>query len=176
MTRSIQQGFTLIELMIVVAIIGILAAVALPAYQDYTVRAKVSEGMVIAESFKTQIAESTTTAELAANVAAANTTVAPLNPTKYLTSIAAAPATGVILVTYNATNVGPIGAANTLVISPFVKSGALVETLPVAMGASHTGVIDWACRGTGTSAATAGGMGAAGAGTLLAKYSPTACR
>ena len=55
--KKIQQGFTLIELMIVVAIIGILAAVALPAYQDYTIRAKVSELIIQASGFKTSIAE-----------------------------------------------------------------------------------------------------------------------
>src|SRR5881628_2979972 len=55
--RNIQKGFTLIELMIVVAIIGILAAVALPAYQDYTIRARVSEGLVLASSAKLAVAE-----------------------------------------------------------------------------------------------------------------------
>ncbi len=55
--KKIQQGFTLIELMIVVAIIGILAAIALPAYQDYTVRAKVSEGVVASSAVKATIAE-----------------------------------------------------------------------------------------------------------------------
>jgi type IV pilus assembly protein PilA len=175
MTRSIQKGFTLIELMIVVAIIGILASVALPAYQNYTVRSKISEGMVIAESFKTHIAEATSVVELAANAAVANSTVAPLNPTKYLTSIAA-DANGVITITYNTTNVGPIGVDNTLVISPFVKSTSGVEDLATAIGANHAGAIDWACRGHGGAAATAGNMAAAGAGTLLEKYSPTACR
>jgi len=177
MKRSIQKGFTLIELMIVVAIIGILAAVALPAYQDYTIRSKISEGMVMAESFKTSIAEATTVAELGANVAAANSSVAAVDPTKYLTSIQAAGATGVITATFNATNVGAIGAANTLVISPFIKSSTGgVQTLAAAIAAGNTGAVDWACRGAGNVAATAGAMGAAGAGTLLAKYSPSACR
>ena len=177
MKRSIQKGFTLIELMIVVAIIGILAAVALPAYQDYTIRSKVSEGLVIAESFKTAIAESTTIAELGANVNAVNGSVAAANPTKYLTSISALNTTGVITVTYNATNVGAIGIANVVLISPFVKSTAGgVQAMDAAITAGNTGAIDWACRGIGTATATAGGMGAAGAGTLLAKYSPSACR
>ena len=178
MKRSIQKGFTLIELMIVVAIIGILAAVALPAYQDYTIRSKVSEGMVIAESFKTQIAESTTMVELKANVGAVNASVKLVDPTKYLSEIQAVDTTGVITAKFNPTNVGAIGAAaNTLVISPFVKSAAGgIQTLDAAIGAGNTGAIDWACRGVGVAQATAGGMAAAGAGTLLEKYSPSACR
>ena len=55
--KKLQQGFTLIELMIVIAIIGILAAIAIPAYQDYTVRAKVSEGLSLADAAKTTLAE-----------------------------------------------------------------------------------------------------------------------
>ncbi len=57
MLKKVQQGFTLIELMIVVAIIGILAAIAIPAYQDYTIRAKVTEGLNLADSAKTAVAE-----------------------------------------------------------------------------------------------------------------------
>ena len=57
MLRKMQKGFTLIDLMIVVAIIGILAAVALPAYQDYTVRAKVTEGLSLAGSAKAAVSE-----------------------------------------------------------------------------------------------------------------------
>jgi type IV pilus assembly protein PilA len=178
--NKIQKGFTLIELMIVVAIIGILAAVALPAYQDYTVRSKVSEGMVMAESFKSTIAEATTVSELTANITAANGSVAAANPTKYLTSIAAnntAGATqGVITITFNPTNVGATG---TLLVSPYVKSGAgTVVALGTAIGSNPpvTGAIDWACRGVGVAAATAGNMAGAAAGTLATKYSPSQCR
>ena len=102
MKRSMQKGFTLIELMIVVAIIGILAAVALPAYQDYTVRAKVSEVILAASSAKTSVAESAQT-----NSAMPDTASLTVDnqASKYVTSVVYTgtdASTGVVTVTASA--------------------------------------------------------------------------
>ena len=71
MLKRVQKGFTLIELMIVVAIIGILAAIAIPAYQDYTIRAQVTEGLNLADSAKTAVAEGFQSNDIAGITAAA---------------------------------------------------------------------------------------------------------
>jgi len=125
MKRKMQQGFTLIELMIVVAIIGILAAVALPAYQDYTIRAKLGEGIVMADALKLGITEtfqnrgpiasfqcttSGPTADCATNIGA----TLP-SQTKNVSSITSDP-TGIITVTYDL-SVLPTGS-NTIAITP----------------------------------------------------------
>ncbi|WP_374399939.1 pilin [Niveibacterium sp.] len=182
--KKIQQGFTLIELMIVVAIVGILAAVALPAYQDYTVRAKVSEGLVMSEAVKAGVAEAYA-ADGAAGVTAYETQINTTPPaSKYVTSITMTPATGIIVVALNATNVGTIAAAaNTLVLTPFLNPGG-AAAVPVTLASAIAtpggagGTIDWVCSSTTHSNATArnAAFAAATNGTLLPRFAPSECK
>jgi type IV pilus assembly protein PilA len=124
-----QKGFTLIELMIVVAIVGILAAVAIPAYQDYLIRARVSEGMGLAAAAKTTVAENA-----AAGTALANGYTAPA-ATASVTSVAIA-ADGTVTITYTAAAGG-----GTITLVPTSGGAALVAGTPPA------GSIDWNCTG-----------------------------
>ena len=128
-----QKGFTLIELMIVVAIIGILAAIALPAYQDYTIRAKVSEALVLGSEAKTAVAETAAALGGLGNVTAANTGYTfPAAGTQYVASIAITDATGVVTITTQNTG---------------ATTAPILELTPTQ--ATNESPITWAC---GTSA------------------------
>ncbi len=145
-----QKGFTLIELMIVIAIIGILAAIAIPAYQDYTIRSKVSEGLNLAGAAKLAVAETYDSKggmPTQGNISYGLPQAASIAG-NYVLSVAAAATTGIITITYN-TNVGgnPTANGRVIVLSPDTSS---------------IGAMGWTCGG--------------GATNMPNKYLPATCR
>ncbi len=127
MKKQLQKGFTLIELMIVVAIIGILASIALPAYQDYTVRARVSEGAILASSMKATVSENIANAGGVVNGTGNCAGVDNIGATNNMASVTCADATGIIVATGDAAR----AQGTTLTFTP-------------APGASG-GPIEWNC-------------------------------
>jgi type IV pilus assembly protein PilA len=165
MMKSKKSGFTLIELMIVVAIIGILAAIAIPAYQDYTVRAKVTEGLSMADSVKVAVAEGYQSNDLAGIATAATNLVANPIVTKFVSGVTVGAGTGIITVTYQ--NVAQING-NTIKLSPYINK--------VALNTAMTGSIDWACASSANTTAASQGLAAAPVGNVPSRYAPTQCK
>jgi type IV pilus assembly protein PilA len=164
---KLQKGFTLIELMIVVAIIGILAAIAIPAYQDYTIRAQVSEGLNLAAAAKAAVAESF----LNRGTPPANRAQAGMSATatdtkgKYVDSVNVT--NGVITVTYGGTEVNAAILNATLGLTPYVTVDNSVAWRCGAAGVPGTNTTPM-----GNVTPVAGTLG----GANFLKYLPAACR
>jgi type IV pilus assembly protein PilA len=149
MKKQLQQGFTLIELMIVVAIIGILAAIAIPAYQDYTIRAQVSEGLSLMDGAKTAVAEYyTNTGKFPPSNASAGLATDTSISGKYVTKVDVGTGAGT---TISATFGGP--SANTA-----IGKTAVLSLSAVTAGG---GAISWVCKSNST---------------IPQKYLPSTCK
>ena len=159
MKATMQKGFTLIELMIVVAIIGILAAIALPAYQDYTVRSRVSELAVMASGAKATVSENIANNGGTIATGACQGVNTTTTATKNMASLACADATGVITVT------GTDAAKNQqLVYTPTVAADNSAVRWTCTKGAdTEDKYVPAECRGAAAGGGAAGG-GAAGGG------------
>jgi type IV pilus assembly protein PilA len=146
MMKTVQKGFTLIELMIVVAIIGILAAIAIPAYQDYTIRAQVTEGLNLASDLKAAVGEvyADTGTGTGINSGSMGIPASDYKSGKYVTSIEVG--NGTITITYG-------GSANAKIHG---------KTLTLVPSVNQNDDVIWTCGGTGTS--------------LEEKYLPASCR
>jgi type IV pilus assembly protein PilA len=183
-----QKGFTLIELMIVVAIIGVLAAVALPAYQDYTVRARVSEGLQLAASAKLAVADNTANSKpfasgfsgvgLATKAVSANPAGNYTTPASNQSGIHINPSNGEVTIAYN-TSVSPAGM-NLLTLTPSaIAAGAGGQTYLAAQAGNAvvvTSNIRWDCWASGSIPGRLNSVAPVTAPTLPVKYAPSECR
>lgn len=167
-----NHGFTLIELMIVVAIVGILAALAVPAYQDYTIRAKVTEGLLGATAAKMHVSESYQANYQSGIISAIASWNLDSTRTKYVRSVAIRDA-GVVVTTFAATDGNGLPQevdGKTLILTPSMQGQPLTTPL--------NGTLEWACTSQTSVMADNRNLYVSPdvTGTLPAKWAPSECR
>ncbi len=178
MKRSMQKGFTLIELMIVVAIIGILAAVALPAYQDYTVRAKVSEGLILGSGLKPVVMDNATNGTPDAAGGLYKSMPTDAGSTTFCSAAGTCNLSGGINTKNVVSIVGNTANGSMVITMQAAASGQIVELWPhaggalLAAGTIASGTVGWTCYSLGKAAIN----GATNGATILQKYVPAECR
>lgn len=180
-TTTHLSGFTLIELMIVVSIIGILSSIALPAYNNYTTQVRIMEGIGLVGPAKLEIIIGASTQRdllLIANQWNAqsehNGTVAT---SKYVDSITIDNTSGMILIDYNIDSVGLATGADQLTLTPSVSTNAGIVSLEIGLATGRVNQVDWACASSTNIKATSRGLTVTPPiNPLSAKFAPSECR
>jgi type IV pilus assembly protein PilA len=173
-----HQGFTLIELMVVVATIGILSVIALPVYQDFLSRSRIAEGLLLAADAKSTVLDNLLTqTELATAANTWNSRAGGVGAkSKYIKSILIDPDTGEITITFDEVNIGNIGVDRTLVLTPYLITDGAPIQLQDTYSNIITGSIDWGCASAANIVGSSLSMPALSMGSLDPKFAPSECR